>query len=102
MYYKMFHHNVFEVVGLNSAMIVTASVLVVGYVWNCLRSSHKRKTLDLENKSHRVLLITAHPDDECMFFGPVIQKLTKMKDVQLYLMCFSVGKLISRFVLIWF
>lgn len=87
----MFHQNVFEVIGLNSAMIMTASVIVVGYVWNCLRSLRKRNTLDLEKKSHRVLLIIAHPDDECMFFGPVIQKLSKMNNVQLYLMCFSVG-----------
>lgn len=91
MLYKIFHQNVFEVVGLNSAMIMTASVLVVGYVWNCFRSSRKQNMLELENKAHRVLLITAHPDDECMFFGPVIQKLSKMKDIQLYLMCFSIG-----------
>jgi len=91
MLYKIFHQNIFEVVDLSSAMLMTASVLVVGYVWTCLRASRRQKILELENTPHRVLLITAHPDDECMFFGPVIQKLSKMKDVHLFLMCLSVG-----------
>lgn len=93
MFYKMFYGNVLEVVDINSAVLMTASVLVVGYVWTCLRASSRaqRMMLDLESKPHRVLLITAHPDDECMFFGPTVQKLTKMKDVRLYLMCMSVG-----------
>lgn len=92
--YKMFHQNVFEVVDLNSAVLMTAaSVLVAGYVWTCLRASRRRKLLEFENEPKRVLLITAHPDDECMFFGPAIQKLSKMEDVQLYLMCLSVGNI---------
>lgn len=91
MLYKIFHQNLFEVVDLNSAMLVTASVFVVGYFWTCLRASRRQKMLELENEPHRVLLITAHPDDECMFFGPVIQKLSKMNNTQLYLMCLSVG-----------
>ena len=28
-------------------------------------------------RGKRVLLITAHPDDECMFFGPVIYHVLK-------------------------
>lgn len=92
MLYKIFNQNAFEIIDLNSAMLMTASVLVVGYVWTCLRASRRQIMIELENEPHRVLLITAHPDDECMFFGPVIQKLSKMKDVQFYLMCLSVGK----------
>jgi len=89
---KMFYQNVFQVVDVSSAVLVTASVLVVGYVCTCLRASRERTTLDLDSKpSRRVLLITAHPDDECMFFGPTVRKLTKTKDVRLYLMCLSVG-----------
>lgn len=38
----------------------------------------------------RVLLVTAHPDDECMFFGPVIMKL-KQEKCQIYLLCLSTG-----------
>lgn len=98
MFYKIFHQNIFEVVDVNSVMLMTASMLVVGYVWTCMRVSRRPKTLDLENKPHRVLLITAHPDDECMFFGPAIQRLSKIKDIQLYLMCLSIGNLLNSYV----
>lgn len=94
MFYKIFNQNIFELVDINSAMLMTASVLVVGYVWTCIKASRTRKMMDLENKPHRVLLVTAHPDDECMFFGPVIQKLSKVEDIRLYLMCLSVGNLL--------
>lgn len=39
----------------------------------------------------RVLLITAHPDDECMFFGPVILQLIK-ESCNVYLLCLSQGE----------
>lgn len=38
----------------------------------------------------RVLLITAHPDDECMFFGPTIMKL-QQEGSQIFLLCLSTG-----------
>ncbi|KAK9507516.1 hypothetical protein O3M35_007356 [Rhynocoris fuscipes] len=38
----------------------------------------------------RVLFVIAHPDDECMFFGPTIVSLVKSK-AQVYLVCLSVG-----------
>lgn len=37
-----------------------------------------------------VLIVTAHPDDECMFFSPVILALTKWK-VPVDLLCLSCG-----------
>ncbi|XP_050420513.1 N-acetylglucosaminyl-phosphatidylinositol de-N-acetylase [Adelges cooleyi] len=80
-----------ETFNFNSAVLMTASVLVVAFVWTYLRASSKWKMIDLVNEKHRVLLITAHPDDECMFFGPTIQKLSKIDGVRLYLMCLSVG-----------
>ncbi|VDK46264.1 unnamed protein product [Anisakis simplex] len=40
--------------------------------------------------SRRALLITAHPDDETMFFGPTIQGLLR-DGTQLYLLCLSTG-----------
>lgn len=39
----------------------------------------------------RVLVVTAHPDDESMFFGPTILSLTKRKDCRVYLLCLSNG-----------
>lgn len=39
----------------------------------------------------RVLVVTAHPDDECMFFGPTILSLSRRKDCEVYLLCLSNG-----------
>ncbi|XP_051971408.1 N-acetylglucosaminyl-phosphatidylinositol de-N-acetylase [Xyrauchen texanus] len=38
----------------------------------------------------RALLVTAHPDDECMFFAPTVLKLVKSK-AAVYLLCLSTG-----------
>lgn len=38
----------------------------------------------------RVLLVTAHPDDECMFFGPTILNL-RSRNVPVTLLCLSTG-----------
>lgn len=40
----------------------------------------------------RVLLVIAHPDDECMFFGPTVLNFTGNKDCTLYIMCLSTGE----------
>ncbi|KAG5637791.1 hypothetical protein H0H81_003183 [Sphagnurus paluster] len=37
-----------------------------------------------------VLLLTAHPDDECMFFAPTIRALTR-SNISLFSLCLSVG-----------
>lgn len=39
----------------------------------------------------RVLLVIAHPDDECLFFGPTILKLTKSAHCDFHLLCLSSG-----------
>uniref|UniRef100_A0A673LT50 N-acetylglucosaminylphosphatidylinositol deacetylase n=1 Tax=Sinocyclocheilus rhinocerous TaxID=307959 RepID=A0A673LT50_9TELE len=38
----------------------------------------------------RALLVTAHPDDECMFFAPTVLKLVE-SHAALYLLCLSTG-----------
>ncbi|KRT78966.1 hypothetical protein AMK59_8031 [Oryctes borbonicus] len=48
-------------------------------------------TRDVKN-SERILIVIAHPDDECMFFGPTIQNFVNRKNCCLYLMCMSTGK----------
>lgn len=45
---------------------------------------------DVKNPK-RVLLVIAHPDDECMFFGPTVLNFTSNKNCTLYLMCLSTG-----------
>lgn len=45
---------------------------------------------DKFNEPRRILLLTAHPDDECMFFAPTLLQLTaSAKDV--YSLCLSTG-----------
>lgn len=39
----------------------------------------------------RILFITAHPDDEVMFFGPTIYHYTHKPNCSVYLMCLSSG-----------
>lgn len=42
-------------------------------------------------KGKRVLLVTSHPDDEVMFFGPTILSLIPQQDVELFILCMSTG-----------
>ena len=37
------------------------------------------------------MLVTAHPDDECMFFGPTICNLSQDLQTKIYLLCLSSG-----------
>ena len=39
----------------------------------------------------RALIVTAHPDDECMFFAPIILGLVEMK-IPVHILCLSKGK----------
>ena len=45
----------------------------------------------------RILFVTAHPDDECMFFGPAILNLNQYCKV--YLLCLSSGNLLLYSIL---
>lgn len=47
---------------------------------------------NFQRRPKRILVVVAHPDDECMFFGPTILKLTSNKKCQVYLLCLSRGK----------
>jgi N-acetylglucosaminylphosphatidylinositol deacetylase len=39
----------------------------------------------------RVLLVTAHPDDECMFFGPTVLALLRQQNCRVFVLCLSNG-----------
>ncbi|ORZ09219.1 putative deacetylase LmbE-like domain-containing protein [Absidia repens] len=43
-------------------------------------------------KSHQLLLLTAHPDDECMFFGPTLTYLQSFSNkTRVHVLCLSTG-----------
>uniref|UniRef100_A0A1B6GUW1 N-acetylglucosaminylphosphatidylinositol deacetylase n=1 Tax=Cuerna arida TaxID=1464854 RepID=A0A1B6GUW1_9HEMI len=71
---------------------------IVGYLLFLLRDKDEERIGQLFNRFfrrapisqiERVLIVTAHPDDECMFFGPTIVELQKRYIV--YLLCLTDG-----------
>uniref|UniRef100_A0A3B5LAA8 N-acetylglucosaminylphosphatidylinositol deacetylase n=1 Tax=Xiphophorus couchianus TaxID=32473 RepID=A0A3B5LAA8_9TELE len=63
--------------------------------WHALRSSLKRTfNVSSERKTVgadvRALVVTAHPDDECMFFAPTIIRLVEL-NASVHLLCLSEG-----------
>ncbi|KAL1704785.1 putative deacetylase LmbE-like domain-containing protein [Schizophyllum commune] len=69
-------------------------VLVVALLFRALSSPAELNTDALYDTDGagdaRVLLVTAHPDDEAMFFAPTLLALAA-KDVSVYSLCLSVG-----------
>jgi len=82
--------------------------LVLGiWIFTALITHHflvqnKKNTIlkDVQKKLSNVLFLIAHPDDECMFFGPAITSLTRQTDSSsskkkaaknIYILCLSDG-----------
>jgi N-acetylglucosaminylphosphatidylinositol deacetylase len=42
-------------------------------------------------RNNNVLILTAHPDDECMFFGPTISSLKSLAKSRVHVLCLSTG-----------
>lgn len=79
-------------ISLDHSWIVLLSVFVV--VFSSLILFYRRqldfqrdKRSEFDGKS--VLVVTAHPDDECMFFSPTIINLQRLSKV--HLLCLSTG-----------
>lgn len=77
-------------------LILVAAVYIIVclgvYQLICRRSAdgHPVKCVRFP-KCQRVLIVTAHPDDECMFFGPTILSLLRRNNCNVYLLCLSNG-----------
>ena len=56
-----------------------------------LYSKELFSTTELAVKSKNILLVTAHPDDEVMFFAPTILSLSRKTSVSLFHLCLSSG-----------
>lgn len=80
-----------EVVGL--LLCVAAAVLTWGFlwVWDSWERMKSPEQAGLPGGGSRTLLVTAHPDDEAMFFAPTVLGLVRMQH-QVSLLCFSAGR----------
>jgi len=70
---------------LTLALVIILTFCLTFYA---LIANAKRKEI---KTARRVLLVTSHPDDECMFFGPTVLSMTKNPAVSLFLLCMSNG-----------
>nr|AAW27743.1 SJCHGC08988 protein [Schistosoma japonicum] len=81
---------------INQAVSLT-SLVIVGNIltfvlWLCLLLSAQRKRKKVE---HPVLVVTAHPDDESMFFAPTILNLVR-SGCKVDLLCCTTGNYDGR------
>lgn len=70
------------------ALIAYLSVCIFLYI---VLLNVSQKAWQLPGPPARVLLVTAHPDDEVMFFGPMIYWMVENKNCEIYLLCLSIG-----------
>lgn len=55
-----------------------------------------RSGFTTDARARRILFVTAHPDDECMFFAPTIINLCHKGQYDVYLLCLSSGNFYSQ------
>ena len=69
------------------------AVLIVSFIWTFLSKPAQKDLGIVTDGSANILLLTAHPDDECMFFAPTILALHDAitPPPALYSLCLSVG-----------
>jgi N-acetylglucosaminylphosphatidylinositol deacetylase len=58
--------------------------------WAYFSLAHFQKVLPFSHHNN-VLILTAHPDDECMFFGPTITSLRTLTKSRIFVLCLSTG-----------
>lgn len=69
---------------------VTAYLCVCVFLYKILKKVC-HAAWQLPGPPARILLVTAHPDDEVMFFGPLLYWVTRSEDSEIYLLCLSMG-----------
>ncbi|KAI8348464.1 putative deacetylase LmbE-like domain-containing protein [Choanephora cucurbitarum] len=67
------------------SLVFIVSLLTYAY----FSLAHFEKVLPFKNRT--VLLLTAHPDDECMFFGPTLTSLKTLTKARMHVLCLSTG-----------
>ena len=69
--------------------------IILALLWSARQSSSvfldRRPDAHSPEETPRVLFLTAHPDDECLFFGPTLTSLLSSPNPDIYSLCLSVG-----------
>lgn len=95
LFYKLYFKFVTEILVYFQNFALYVSVWVLGYILVCC-VVYRRYARRLPTRTRgalgakRVLLVVAHPDDECMFFGPTIFRLCE-QGAEVHLLCLSNG-----------
>lgn len=69
-------------------MLLILLPIVLAFLFN---SNELFSTTELAVKSQNILLVTAHPDDEAMFFAPTILSLSRKTSLDMFHLCLSSG-----------
>lgn len=73
-------------------LLIFSALLYVFLCWKPHLVSRNIFPQEKQQKPHKhVLFVTAHPDDECMFFGPTLAALVQRTDLTISLLCLSTG-----------
>ena len=73
-------------------MVILFPIICILRFWFICVIKCDRRCLSRFKPGPNVLILTAHPDDECMFFAPLIMKLFG-KGYKVHILCCSSGKL---------
>lgn len=87
--------EILELLSYSFAIFIILNALLYVLIHRYRNGSSKFRFLrpsKLPDNVSRVLLVTAHPDDECMFFGPTIIALKKRSNCRIFLLCLSSGR----------
>ncbi|XP_078047558.1 phosphatidylinositol glycan anchor biosynthesis class L [Augochlora pura] len=82
-------------------LIAVAAYLCVCICLYSILKKVSHRAWQLPGPPARILLVTAHPDDEVMFFGPLLYWVTKSKASELYLLCLTTGGHKKRKTELW-
>ena len=81
-----FHLEIFKETVLPYILLVVVCLLYIKFI--CVNKLVSRE-YSLSSRKN-ILILTAHPDDECMFFTPTILNL-RNDGHRVYVVCFSKG-----------
>lgn len=118
MFFKTWNHLHVRLLSLHGLFMLTVKIMCIylavfiffSYLVciKCIYNRHRRtfvtslkhvmnasSSRETNGADIRALIVTAHPDDECMFFAPTIIRLVEL-NASVHLLCLSQGTAIAR------